>query len=334
MSIPIVQYDPQTPILDLGLVQREIKDQDQTTKDEEGVREGPIQNSEFRIPNSDAGGSRASRRELKAWEQKVDYAALRRRQDTTAKKVARILRAAKPAAIKEAARRAAQTATLQMQTLVLPTDYELLAQIEQAVTPAFAYGRTSVRMERKTATGRGPQQKVLALVVGERSALPREARGLPYLMADRLAAAKNAPRLVAEATISKFNNWVAPRAIATAIDQRKRGLAGVELEAAIENDLGGMADAGLDKLGMEAGRGALAGGRWATMADFEGEIARYVRSEADDQNTCEICDAADGTEWGSLDEVDWQPGDDCLGGDLCRGQLVAVWADEGTVTGD
>jgi hypothetical protein len=137
---------------------------------------------------------------------------------------------------------------------------------------------------------------------------------------------------VAEATWADFANWISPRAIAAAVDARKRGLEGGELEEAIGGTLGEMADSGLDKIGMEAGRGAVSGGRYSTLADFDAEISRYIRTEADDDRVCEVCNAADGTEWESLDEVDWQPGDDCLGGDLCRGQLVAVFADEGTVT--
>jgi len=286
-----------------------------------------IKNQKSKIEMSE-GTSRASQRQLKQWEQKVDYAALRRRQDATAKKVARILRAAKPAAAKLAANLAGRMRPLELQRLALPTDMNVIAQIQQAVTPAFEFGRTSVRRERYRATGRrgaGTRDSGLGT---------RGSGGGQLLAADRLQRAKNAPRLVAEATWADFANWISPRAIAAAVDARKRGLEGAELEEGIGAALGEMPDGGLDKIGMEAGRGALAGGRYATLADFDAEISRYIRTEADDDRVCEVCNAADGTEWESLDEVDWQPGDDCEGGDLCRGQLVAVFADEGTVTSD
>ena len=278
--------------------------------------------------------SRASQRQLKQWERKVDYEALRRRQDATAKKVARILRVVKPAAVKLAANIAGRMNVLDLQRLALPADWQVIAQIEKAVTPAFEFGRTSVLRERFKATGRRSNQR--SAISSQRSG--PESRKLIadgiLLAADRLTRAKNAPRLVAEATWADFANWISPRAIAAAVDARKRGLEGAELEDAVGGALGEMADGGLDKIGMEAGRGALAGGRHATLADFDAEISRYIRTEADDDRVCEICNAADGTEWESLDEVDWQPGDDCEGGDLCRGQLVAVFADEGTVTND
>jgi hypothetical protein len=280
------------------------------------------------VVHSSESGSRASQRQLKQWEQKVDYAALRRRQDATAKKVARILRAAKPAAATLAANIAGRMNVLDLQRLALPADWQVIAQIEKAVTPAFEFGRTSILRERYHATGRrgaGTRDSGLGT---------RGSGGGQLLAADRLQRAKNAPRLVAEATWADFANWISPRAIAATVDARKRGLEGGELEEAVDTALGEMADGGLDKIGMEAGRGALAGGRYSTLADFDAEISRYIRTEADDDRVCEVCNAADGTEWESLDEVDWQPGDDCEGGDLCRGQLVAVFADEGTVTSD
>lgn len=294
---------------------------------------GQMANGEDEDPESQTlseRSSRASRRELKAWEQKVDYGALRRRQDATAKKVARILRAARPESAKQIARMASMTPTLGLQQLAVPVDHNVIAQLEQALAPVVDFGRVSVMRERFKATGRRasvPPQ--IAQMTQKESA---KSADKVVLLADRLSRAKNAARLVAEATWADFSNWVAPRAIAAAVDATKRGILGEALAGAIEGALDELTDTGLDKIGMEAGRGAIAGGRYATLAEFDSEIARYVRTEADDANTCEVCDAQDGTEWTSLDEIDWQPGDDCLGGDLCRGQILAVFADEGKVT--
>ena len=295
--------------------------------------------SDTRHPTLDSlhaadGGSRASQRQLKQWEQKVDYAALRRRQDATAKKVARLLRAVKPATARQAAQMISGMHVTQMQSLALPTNHAVIAQIEQGVTPAFQYGRTSVLRERYRATGRRGAATRNSRLGTRQGECPEPRAPSPEsrtLLADRLARSKNAPRLVAEATWADFANWISPRAIAAAVDGSKRGLEGGALEDAVNAAFDDMADGGLDKIGMEAGRGAVAGGRYGTLADFDAEISRYIRTEADDDRTCEVCDAADGIEWESLDEIDWQPGDDCLGGDLCRGQIVAVFADEGTV---
>jgi hypothetical protein len=318
------------------------------------------------VVHSSENGSRASQRQLKQWEQKVDYAALRRRQDATAKKVARILRVVKPAAATLAANIAGRMNVLDLQRLALPADWQVIAQLEKAVTPAFEFGRTSVRRERYKATGRRGSQPAVRLVdrndvrsldpdgphlsgpeIGERRTMNDEQRRGPgsssfsihnssFRGADRVSRARQAPRLVAEATWADFANWISPRAIAAAVDARKRGLEGGELEEAVDTALGEMADGGLDKIGMEAGRGALAGGRYATLADFDAEISRYIRTEADDDRVCAVCKKADEDDvhWEFLDEIDWQPGDDCEGGDLCRGQLVAVFADEGTVTSE
>ena len=314
----------------------EGNDEGGTQNDEQknNVSASDVHRSSLSVHSSERS-SRASRRELKAFEQKVDYDALRRRQDATAKKVARLLRAAKPEAIKQAARMASMMPTVHLQGLALPADPRVISQIEEAVGPAFDFGRTSVRRERMKATGRRGNRPAVQLVEKSYSAGFQPAGrqdGGATLLADRLSRAKDAPRLVAAATWADFANWIAPRAIAAAVDASKRGIVGEALAGAIEGALDELADRGLDSIGMEAGRGAVAGGRYSTLAEFDAEISRYIRTEADDDRTCEICNAADGTEWNSLDEIDWQPGDDCLGGDLCRGQIVAVFADEGKVT--
>lgn len=64
-----------------------------------------------------------------------------------------------------------------------------------------------------------------------------------------------------------------------------------------------------------------------------GPIATYYASELLDVNTCETCAALDGTEYFSLAdaEVDYPNAGfvDCLGGDRCRGTLVAIYNEAG-----
>lgn len=68
-------------------------------------------------------------------------------------------------------------------------------------------------------------------------------------------------------------------------------------------------------------------GRRAVMA--EGPVAQYYSSELLDNNTCVPCTGVDGTQYNSLadSERDYPGGGyvDCLGGDRCRGTVVAVY---------
>lgn len=144
------------------------------------------------------------------------------------------------------------------------------------------------------------------------------------------SALQDKPTLIAQAAVSDTNNWLTARAKGAAVDGMKMGLSSSELENFIEDNLLEGSDAALDRIADEVGRSAVAGGRFAAFEELDSEIGKYVRSEAMDQNTCDTCAEHDDDEWDSLDEVDWSPGDDCEGGDNCRGQLIPVFADEGT----
>jgi hypothetical protein len=67
-------------------------------------------------------------------------------------------------------------------------------------------------------------------------------------------------------------------------------------------------------------------------AEQAGQSASYYASELLDENTCDPCAAEDGTEFGSLAEAeqDYPTGGfaECLGGDRCRGTVVAVYGEE------
>lgn len=145
------------------------------------------------------------------------------------------------------------------------------------------------------------------------------------------SADQDQPYLIAEAAVSDLNNAVTARTKAAAIDLSKQGLSDQELEDELFNEMMEGSDAYLDRIADEAARSGVAGGRWSAFEELEGEIGSWVRSEAMDKNTCDPCEEGDGTEWETLDDVDWSPGDDCEGDDLCRGQLMPVFADEGEV---
>lgn len=72
-------------------------------------------------------------------------------------------------------------------------------------------------------------------------------------------------------------------------------------------------------------------GRQAAMAVLPAAKGYYA-SELLDKNTCQPCSAVDGTAYATLAEakMDYPYGGyrDCLGGDRCRGTIVAVWGSE------
>jgi hypothetical protein len=76
-------------------------------------------------------------------------------------------------------------------------------------------------------------------------------------------------------------------------------------------------------------------GRIAVMQEAPGD---YYSSELLDQNTCEECEAIDGTEFTSLaDAQDSYPTggySECLGGPRCRGTIVAVYDEATTDSSD
>jgi hypothetical protein len=49
----------------------------------------------------------------------------------------------------------------------------------------------------------------------------------------------------------------------------------------------------------------------------------------DDASTAAPAAKGDETKWERLADVVWMPGIDCKGGKRCRGDLVAVYGDEG-----
>jgi len=301
--------------------------------------------------SADGGPRYPLNRALKPHELKHDFEAHGDRQDKTTRQVARVLRQAKPALVREAARQASQLGIQGLMRLTLPFDYSLAQRLTPLLTRAHAFGHDQVYAERKKATGRGktvPAQSLIARDVMPAKAgihvdprlrggdsHPRE-RGEPFLLVNRkkkpLAAHLDNPQFIAEATVTDLEGWVTRAAQTAATSLAKQGLTGQDLEGEIAGEVLALTDGALDRMGMEAARSAVGGGRGDAFGELQDEIARWIRTEAMDQNTCDPCAAGDGAEWTSYDEVDWSPGDDCEGGDACRGQLVGVFADEGQTT--
>ncbi len=254
-------------------------------------------------------------RELKPHEKKHDFEGHAKRQDSTQTAIRRILGGAKPGLIREAAQRAAQFEPQHLDEMKMPFDRSLVARIAKSVSIAHKFGFDQVYAERYRATKRPKTQKA--------------ALSTPAPAQAKKSSEQDKPGLIAEAAISDLNNWLTARARGAHIDNWKKGLQEDDLVDSIIDSLDDGSDSQLDRIAMEAARSAVTGGRYDAFQDLASEIDRYARSEAMDQNTCEECAAGDGAEWDSLDDVDWSPGDDCEGGDACRGQLMPIFADEG-----
>lgn len=280
-------------------------------------------------------------RALKPHELKHDFDAHGDRQDKTTRQVARVLRQAKPAMVREAARQASQLGVQGMMRLALPFDHALAQRLAPLLKRAHAFGKDQVYAERKRATRRSrttPPMKLVARQL-EENRNPEFRIQNSELAAERrvkrpLAAHQDNPQFVAEATVTDLQGWVTRAAQTAATDLMKQGLTRQELEGEIAGAVLGLTDGALDRMGMEAARAALGGGRGDALGELQDEISRWIRTEAMDQNTCDPCGSGDGTEWGSYDEIDWSPGDDCEGGDACRGQIVGVFADEGQLVNE
>lgn len=257
-------------------------------------------------------------RDLKPHEHKHDFMGHAKRQDQTQTAIRRILGGVKPALIRDAARRASVLEPKSLDTMTMPFDHALAARLAKSAAIAAKYGHDKVYAERFLATKRPKSERVK---------LSKTADVVPGA-----SAAEDKPGLIAEAAVSDLNNWITSRARGAHIDAYKRGLRDDDLERSIIDDLREGSDAYLDRIAAEAARSGVAGGRFSALQELAGEIARYVRSEAMDRNTCGPCEKGDGAEWDSLAEVDWSPGDDCEGSDACRGQLLPIFSDEGMVT--
>lgn len=145
------------------------------------------------------------------------------------------------------------------------------------------------------------------------------------------SAKQDKPSLIAETALSDLNNSITAKTRGAHVDNYKKGLRDEELEQSIVDDLMEGSDGFLDRIADESARSGVAGGRYDALEELQDEIRAFVRSEAMDANTCDSCEEGDGTEWETLDEVDWSPGDDCDGKDACRGQLMPIFEDEDTV---
>jgi hypothetical protein len=254
-------------------------------------------------------------RELKAVEKKHDFQGHVDRADTTARQVKRVLKAGMPGYVKALASDAARREVADIRNASAVVPHAMQSRLEKVLSVAHKYGHEQVYAERRKATGRPKNVPVQNSKVQMTEA----------------KATKKPVSFTAQATISDWENELTKRVFARTLDYMRDGVEGSDLVDKVASDISDASDGWLSRLADEAGRGAVAGGRDNAFRELGQEIASYVRSEVMDRNTCENCEKGDGTEWPSYDDIDWQPGDDCDGGDACRGQIIPVFEDEGAV---
>ena len=168
---------------------------------------------------------------------------------------------------------------------------------------------------------RAPSQAVI-LSAAKNPRSPEIQRSFAAAAQDDIAGkGGKSPALIADGLVQKLVNHYGVSARSLAIDGKSED----EIAAGL-NDL---SDGYLDVLADQGAQQAGALGRFDELADTDAEIqangGRYERSEILDANTCGPCAAGDGKDWDSFDEIDWEPGDDCEGGDNCRGTVIAVF---------
>jgi len=196
--------------------------------------------------------------------------------------------------------------------IVLPHDEELQAAVEGSLRPVYSSARRHVQSEVKRLRAKRPGSPYVAAVV-------------PALLAEIPAVTPEPLRLSAEATVQKIQGRYAQSATNQAADLGGK----IPSQEKMAANLNGLSDGFLDDFAGQAARQAAHAGRWDEFKEIDDELqgkeGHYERSELLDQNTCGTCLGGDGKTWDSLHEVDWKPGDDCKGGDNCRGTLVAVF---------
>lgn len=203
----------------------------------------------------------------------------------------------------------------------------LVAQVETAQTPRD--------LAALSAPGLGAD--ILAssmhsiIDVGERLARIEAATQNVRLPQADTAALKTEATLRAQAVDSLLAKNIAQSATAKALQVSETGGGGPEIAAAVRAHLDGLTGSyAQDRLG-----GALTqaqnAGRAAVMAQGP-DGTKFYASEILDANTCAACADEDGAEFATIQEAqsDYPAGGfaDCLGGDRCRGALVAIYGEE------
>ncbi len=247
---------------------------------------------------------------------KVRFEAMRWKEDAAQRKMVLILEKFRAKWNKQAAALARNSTIDSIHLLSLHPDQEAISAVKMGFHHALAWARAEVYRERYKATGRKASEPPQHLKHRLADAKPLAAR--PAYDMD----------LVAKSTVADAQRSISERARSAFIDETKDGFEGDELEELVEDALEDMSANAFLAAAREGARQIIFEGRMQAYKELDSEIRIYVRREQDDDKTCDACHQGDGDEWDSIDDVDWRRGDDCEGGDNCRGDLLSIFSDE------
>jgi SPP1 gp7 family putative phage head morphogenesis protein len=129
-------------------------------------------------------------------------------------------------------------------------------------------------------------------------------------------------------TVSRVVNEVQSAAASIIAALGVLGLDRNEIEDRIKQELDDRSDAPFERIAAQAVNAAVNEGRREEMDARKDEIEYYVWSAILDKNTCGPCEALDGTEADSLDQLPDAPYDECEGGANCRCFVISVFKTE------
>lgn len=134
-------------------------------------------------------------------------------------------------------------------------------------------------------------------------------------------------RLV-ELLISRMVNEIQTRAVNIYTSFGTLGLDEQEIEARLRDELDSQSLKVFEDFAAQTANAAINAGRMAEMDNRKDEISRYEYSAILDQNTCDVCEEADGRQASDPSELPDAPNPDCEGGARCRCFIVAVGNEE------
>lgn len=251
-------------------------------------------------------------REPRGAEVHIQFADVLDRLDGGKKRVAARLRKSKGRMLGALAENLAAAAPGRAHRVSLPLDEDLAAGVRDDLGDVYRFGRRTVEHERAAQRKGAKPPKVPQMVKASGAGTAAEGD-------DRL-------QLLADTTVSQFQNQLTARAAAAALAaKRKQEAANAAAIAASVED---QPDGWIDRTAGEAANNAISSGRQDEFNAVRDEIDRFIYSALLDENTCGACQEADGKE-GTEEDLPEVPNPDCAGGDQCRCMWVAVFKDEG-----
>jgi phage gp29-like protein len=226
--------------------------------------------------------------------------------------VAAALRSARSRVQAEIVNKLVNAPVASLHRVSLAGDEKLTAAIEQILAGLQEFGAQQVADERgRQQAGQAPSDAALI-----RAAVKKPRR-------DPLG-------VYADGVVGEFTNSLTSRAANVALDWMRRpgDLTKGEIIRKVEEELDGQSDKWIDGAASKGANEAFADGRAAGYEEYSYEIGAVQYSALLDFNTCGNCEAADGAEGATPDDVPDVPNPDCDGGDKCRCVHVYIFSDE------